>query len=367
MRVLYVSTSCGLHDRRFLEYLRDASHIDSGFLHIAHDDVRQEARHAHHGLVETTWTVDGRLAVDKVVRSIRAVFGAFQPDVVHAGPIPTVTYLAALAEAPGLTGMSWGFDLLRDAAESSGEAATRAQLALARCRAFIADCETVREAAIAFGMDGARTIVVPWGVDIEAFSPEQSDSSVRSHHGIPDAATVFFTNRAWEPDYRVDIVIRAFEFIASHVPNAWLLIAGDGSLAPDIRLRIASSPARLRIVETGRLALAPMVAHYRNSDIYVSASRIDGSSVSLLEAMACGLPAIVVDHPANREWVSDGTTGWCFLRDDAADLAQKMLASVSVAEDRKRMGAAARDVVTQRANWTRNRSRLYDAYKLALR
>lgn len=366
MRVLYVSATHGTHDRRFLTYLRDAPHIDSGFLLIAHDHQQEKARRENERRGEHIWLIDGRQTEQTTVNDIRAVVSAFQPDVVHAGPIPSVTYLAARADAPGLTGMSWGYDLLLDAKESN-EVAHRACQALARCRAFIADCETVRKAAIDLGMDRARTVVLPWGVDIDTFSPGPSDRSVRAQHGIPEDATVFFTNRAWEPLYRVDVVIQAFDLVAGNGPNVWLLIAGDGSLAPGIRARIASSPARHRIVETGRLASAPMIAHYRNSDVYVSAARIDGSSVSLLEAMACGLPAIVVDHAANREWVVEGENGWRFVRDDASDLARSMSASVAAADDRRRMGAVARDTATRRANWTRNRSKLDDAYRLATR
>ena len=61
---------------------------------------------------------------------------------------------------------------------------------------------------------------------------------------------------------------------------------------------------------------------YRAADLYLSASHSDGSSVSLMEALGCGLPVLVSDIPGNREWVTDGEQGWLFPDgDDAAAVA----------------------------------------------
>ncbi len=63
------------------------------------------------------------------------------------------------------------------------------------------------------------------------------------------------------------------------------------------------------------------------ADLYMSASHTDGSSVSLMEAMACGLPCAVSSIAGNQEWVQTGEQGWVFPDGDAEKLAEIMLAA----------------------------------------
>ena len=61
-----------------------------------------------------------------------------------------------------------------------------------------------------------------------------------------------------------------------------------------------------------------------DSDIYISASASDGTSSSLLEAMACKVFPVVSDIPANHGWVQPGETGYFFESTSAEELAQKV-------------------------------------------
>jgi glycosyltransferase involved in cell wall biosynthesis len=98
----------------------------------------------------------------------------------------------------------------------------------------------------------------------------------------------------------------------------------------------------------------------------VSASRSDGSSISLLEAMACGLPAVVSDIAGNREWVEPGVNGDWFGVGEPASLAG-ILSTIS--SDPARLGAMrseARRTAEVRADWRRNFQELLRAYALAV-
>jgi glycosyltransferase involved in cell wall biosynthesis len=99
------------------------------------------------------------------------------------------------------------------------------------------------------------------------------------------------------------------------------------------------------------------------ADVYISSSHVDGSSVSLMEALACGLPCLVSDIPANKEWVFEGQNGWLFPDGDADALAEKILAAISQPGELARIGSAARLVAEQRANWQVNFRKLLLAYE----
>ena len=106
--------------------------------------------------------------------------------------------------------------------------------------------------------------------------------------------------------------------------------------------------------------------HYGSADLYLTASRSDGSSVSLLEAMACGLPVIASNIPGNLEWVELWRNGWLFEDGDVAALAQTILGAASESGIWQKYSEAARRTVSQRANWLVNALKLTEAYQLAL-
>ena len=110
----------------------------------------------------------------------------------------------------------------------------------------------------------------------------------------PALRPVFLSNRNFEKHYGVDRVLRAFATIQKRVPEARLIIAGDGpertsleQLARDLNLQNAEF--------TGRVGHERIVELYDSTDIFLNGSEIDNQPLSLLEAFACGLPVVTTD------------------------------------------------------------------------
>jgi glycosyltransferase involved in cell wall biosynthesis len=89
----------------------------------------------------------------------------------------------------------------------------------------------------------------------------------------------------------------------------------------------------------------------RASDVIVLASVREQFGQVLVEAMACGLPAVAVDAYGPAEIVDDGTTGWLVPPDDVPALANALLSAVTDGPERRRRGAAARAVALERYSW----------------
>ncbi len=115
----------------------------------------------------------------------------------------------------------------------------------------------------------------------------------------------------------------------------------------------------------GQINYTDLPRYYRSADLYISASHSDGTSISLLEAMACGCPVLVSDIPGNREWVQQGVNGWLFPDGDAWALEQAIFQAVEQRELLPEMGRAARRIAEQRADWNLNFAQLERAFEIA--
>jgi len=315
---------------------------------------------ANHGLAAGNWSL-WRQAL-RLLPSLKRVISTFKPDLIVAGPIQRSAFLVALAGFPRLVSMSWGYDLLIDA-ERSPLWRWATLFTLKRSAALVGDCETIRRRAAAFGMPEERVVTFPWGVDLRHFQPAPS----LANEAQPAERSVFtlLSTRSWEPIYGIDLLARAFVTAAHACPNLRLMMLADGSLAGELRRIFAQGGVEDRVSFAGQVGYTSLPRYYRMADLYLSASHSDGSSISLLEAMACGRPALVSDIPGNREWVKEGENGWLFPDGDAEALAQAIVAAVENRCQLPAMGRFARQVAEQRADWEKNFPQLFRAFQIA--
>jgi glycosyltransferase involved in cell wall biosynthesis len=364
VRVVYLSRGYTPHDHRFLSALvQSGQEVFSLRLEPADGS---EARPLPPRVREIEWRGGKRpfslVAVPGMVRDLRRVVKDLRPDLIHAGPIQRGAGLAAWSGFRPIVAMSWGSDLLREAASGAGWVAAR--YALRRAGALACDCQAVHDAAIRLGMPEGRIVVFPWGVDLEHFCPGE-DGGLRSGLGWANEI-VLLSTRSWERVYGILDLVDGFVHAAKAEPRLRLLMLGSGSLGPSVRSKLGAARLLDRVHFAGRVAYDDLPRHYRAADLYLSASHSDGSSISLLEAMACGLPAIVSNIPGNREWVDPNATGWLFAVADATRFAQTIGQAAAERGEWQVRGRQARATAEARADWSRNFPRLLDAYRMAI-
>lgn len=365
MRVLYLTRGYTAHDHRFLGKLAQTGNV-IGCARLEPVAETDDPHPLPDGITrlrlnetprKPTWGDYPRLH-----RRLRDVLDEFSPDVVHAGPVQRGGLLAAWAGFRPLVTMSWGSDILWDARRGINRLAAR--YALARTSVFVCDCQAVRQAGIALGAPARRVVVFPWGVDLRRFSPGDG-LALRRSLGWEEAFLLLST-RAWERLYGVDTLVEGFVQAARQDGTLRLLLLGQGSLGPWIRGRLLEAGMAERVHFAGRVELEELPGFYRAADLYVSASRSDGSSVSLLEAMACGVPALVSDIAGNREWVTPEENGWWFRTGHAEALARAILGARPTQADLPEHGRRSRMIAETRADWDRNFPLLLEAYQMAI-
>lgn len=359
MRILYFTRSDSVHDQRFMQALIDGGHEGYVLRLYPGDYPTPEGVQALEwsGLKNEITLTD----LPMLVRGFRNVLDRVKPDLVHAGPLHDVAYIAMLSGFQPLVAMSWGFDLMKDI-DTNLINLINTRLVFERANRLIVDAQCSADRAFALGYPTEKICRFPWGVDLEHFEPERVKALGqvwREQQGWQDKH-VLLCLRSWEPNYGVDVLAKAFVRAAHTDPDLRLILLNDGSQSKIIRRILHDGGILPKVFFGGRVPNAELVKYFGAADVYVSPSHVDGSSVSLMEALACGLPSIVSDIPANKEWVWGGLNGWVFPDDDIKALTQSILDSTQT--DLTPLGLEARVIAARKADWRKNVQTLYQCY-----
>lgn len=369
MRVLYFTRDYTPHDFRFFNAM-----LDNGFevwymRPGKHTDF--EVRPIPEGIHPVDWSFGKNQEnvlehEEAVIAELQRVFNELKPDVVHSGPLTDTSYLTAKAGLHPHCAMSWGFDLGREI-ETSDSFRENARFALSQADWFIGDCYMELKTAEGLGYDPNRATIFPWGIDIRKFSPDPSAKKSDFRKALANEDEILFLSlRTMEPNYSVETVVCGFLKAARQNDRIKLILLADGSQKARLEEIAANDPNGNRVRFLGRQPNQFLVDYYRSADFYLSASIVDGSSVSLLESMACGTPVIVSAIPGNREWVEENKNGLLFPVKDEDTLAEKMLYAAENPEKMRTMAENARKVIEDRADWNKNKLKLKDAYQGAI-
>jgi len=365
VRILYLTDNDSVHNRRFLEKL-----VFAGYEVWSWNLTSTQASEG--GLPGGVQSIVSKESVDRgalperyrqLLPQFQSVLKELQPALVHAGPIQSGGYLAALADFHPMVLMSWGSDLLVEA-ERNSEWKQATAFALQNADAFFCDCDTVRKKANSFRVFSDSAVVqFPWGVKQSVFVPvgplPPSDRFARRA-----GTTTFIYTRSYDPLYGTDVLLNAFLRARSTNPSLRLLLVGNGSQDRSIRSFVQDHDLNDAVSLIGPQPTEELPMWFRAADAYVSCAKSDGTSISLLEAMATGLPVVVTDIPSNREWVTEPENGWLAPAGSPEGVADKMLQVANLtAQERRTISERNQRVVAERADWDQNFPRLLAMYE----
>lgn len=366
MKVLYFSQDYTPHDYRILKKLAQSA-LDVWYLRLETSPRPRESRPLPPDIHMVDWSGNRRYrrhGLGKLMRFLefRRVLREIKPDLIHAGPVQSCGFMVALAGFHPLLLMSWGYDMLVDADRSRlMQAVTR--FTLRRSDRIACDCLTVRNKIMSISdYPESLFVVFPWGVDLNQFRPVPASPGIRNRLAAGGGKLVIMT-RSLEPMYGIRTFLEAARLVHREAPDIRFMVLGDGSLRTEVEGFLAAYDLSQTIHLEGIVPNDALPDYFNAADLYISASRSDGSSVSMLEAMACRLPVIVTDLPSNQEWVRPGENGWLFPVNDARALAASILEAVSDDARLDQMGAANLAIARERADWERNARLLLAAYE----
>ena len=208
------------------------------------------------------------------------------------------------------------------------------------------------------GILSEKISIIPMGVD-EVFFEEGKERKIELNR----RPFIILSNRNLLPIYNVSLLIRAVPLILKEEPGTKFLIAGDGSEKENLTTQVKNLNLSDFVQFLGRVPHQEMPRLLAQADVYVSTSPYDGTSVSLLEALASGAFPVVTDIPSNREWIADGDNGFLVPQENENMLAKRI---VEVIRNHRLLGEACkknRKIVEQRAYWKENIKKITELYQ----
>jgi glycosyltransferase involved in cell wall biosynthesis len=294
-------------------------------------------------------------AVKKAVKEI-------DPDILHAHYVSHYGVYGALSGFKPFVVTVWGSDVFIDPKKSMAKKYF-VKYALKKADLITTDSVSSMKTIVDFGVDEEKVKLIVHGVDLKLFHPVENSEEFKKELCIPQNYEVVISTRSLEPVYDVGTIVKATPHVIDECPNTFFLIVGEGTL----RHHLEELACKLGVAENvrfvGSVSNMEIPKFLGVSDIYVSASLSDARSVSLLEAMAYGLPVVVTDLEGNRECVKEGVNGFLFPKGDFKALAEKIIYLLRDEDTRRRFGVISRKYVEKEGSYEKEMRKMEKLYK----
>lgn len=368
MKICYVSNDRGITDKKFLTKFIELNY-DVHVVSTRKEEVKKEYKvdgvkyyelcktqkfyeKRAHGL-NLLWFISAYRFVKKIINEVK-------PDILHGGYASICGFICALTKFHPFLLMPWGSDILIDPQKSIARKKL-ISFAIKNSDMITCDAERVKKVIVdKFNYESHKIIVFPWGIDLNLFS-DSKETNIRDKLGWEHNVVVICT-RQHKKIYGIEYLIEAIPKIVAEERCARFLFVGNGPLTNAYMERIKNFELEKYVKFMGFVPNELLPKYLNTSDIYVSPSLSDGTSICLLEAMACGLPVVVTDVEAILEWIKDGYNGLVCPKRKPELLAEKILLLLKNEKTRKKMGQINYSIAKQRANWEKNFSKLEEIY-----
>jgi glycosyltransferase involved in cell wall biosynthesis len=203
--------------------------------------------------------------------------------------------------------------------------------------------------AVEAGFNKDLLLWMPNPVDIAQFAPLDVPERAALRQKVSlaaDTPMVIFVGRL-APEKQLHSLLDAFVSVVRRLPQAVLVLAGDGPDREALEARCRGNMLHANVRFLGRLSETQVRDWLCVADVFALVSSQEGFPVSLIEAMATGLPSVVSDIPANTQLIDSGVHGAVVPVGDAARIADSLIQLLADPQMRSRMSLQARSRVVE--------------------
>ena len=359
MKLCCIADAGSIHTQRWVNFFAHRGHevhlisfrLGEGY----HKSVR------FHKLTTLTkfWTVSRYINWLSWFIQIRKFVNRIKPDVIDAHYITVYGYLAIASGFHPVVLTAYGSDILVTSKRNPYRLLTK--FTLKKTDVVICDSALMQRELLQLGANPSKIRIIYNGIDTQKFNP-QCGQGFKDRLGIPEGAMVIST-RNLRPVYNVEMLIRAMPLVLEREPQTRFMIIGEGEQREALESLAVSLGVSANVSFVGWIHHDMLPAYLASSDVYVSTSVSDNTSLSLQEAMACEVVPVVTDLPANREWITEGENGFLVPVGDVPVLAERIVYLLRNKSIREMIGQANRKIIMVRAEYEEEMSRVENIYQ----
>lgn len=309
------------------------------------------------------WGLPGPLWFLARVPHVRRLLRDYAPDVVLAAYVSSNGMTAALAWKGPLIVSARGSDVLGQTGYLPGGPLHGPMIRYVCRHATVVHAVSDQLAAVLEerGVPRDKITCFPVGVDLSRFAP--APAAARE---VEEGPPRIICTRRQEPVYGNETLIEAIALLKDAGVSCRCTLIGGGPQLEERRAQAAGLGISDSVEFDGEVAHDRLSGVLRAAQIYVSASWSDGTSSSLLEAMASGLFPVVSRIRANLKWIDDGSTGLFFEPGDAVSLSAALRRAIEDPALRASAAATNRALVEREGNLIANMDRLEELLRRAV-
>lgn len=203
------------------------------------------------------------------------------------------------------------------------------------------------------------------GVDLAQFGPKKAPLRIYKKYRLPtDRPIVLYVGRV-DPEKSISNVVTAFSGVLEAVPEALLVIVGDGT----DRRRLTDLVEALGIQQSvrflGRVMPPDVMEIYRTAQVFATASETETQGIVLIEAAATALPLVAVDAGAVRELCQHKKNGILCHPGDVEEMTDALVKILKNPDVRERYGKASLEIA-KKHDLNRTLGRFVEIYEEAI-
>ncbi len=341
MILCFIADGRSIHTQRWAEYFTQRGHE----VHlITYDPMGRDITGVNEHVIASRWKnlylsfIPRHIAIKKLVQKIK-------PDLIHAHFIAKYGFhLLGLNVHPSVVS-AWGDDILILPKKSrlihryTNEVLTSVDLVYAVSHNI---SDHINED---FNIPTNKTRYLPFGIDTDLFAPKPDKNDCNR------TTIEIFSNRGFFSVYDSETLVRGFALAYQKNNRLHLTLKGEGPDEQKIRDLVSSLGISDVVSFKKKTDYTEVPKDYLIADIFITTSRSDGTPVSLLEAMASGLPCIATSVGGIPEWIEDQKSGLLIPPCSPESVAESILTLAQDPAFCTQLGIAARKTIVERGQW----------------
>jgi glycosyltransferase involved in cell wall biosynthesis len=364
MRICYLANARSVHTQKWVRFFADRGH-DVHLISFEKGDVENVKVHNLRRPFALRFGLDFPFKLARA-RTVKRLVRRIDPDVLHAHYLLDYGFYGALCGFKPFVVTAWGSDVLLVPSEEPRKQFMKrfiAKYVVGKADLVTGDSESLVRAVVGLGVDERKVRLIVHGVDLRVFHVVENGEKFKEDLGVSQDHRVVISTRNLEPVYDVSTLVKAIPYVIGERPNTFFLIVGGGTLRHQLEELVRELGVAENVKFVGSVSNKEMPKFLGSSDVYVSTSLSDTTSVSLLEAMACGLPVVVTDLEGNRECVKEGVNGFVFSKGDFKVLAERIVFLLRNEDVRRKFGSVNTRYVEEEGNYEKEMGKMEKYYK----